>query len=94
MKTQITKLENKLLKAVQNFTAEDFGSDSAAWAYVHELSAEYNPFNINTNQLRGLLTTLQTKGVLKLILQDKDCGGSYVEIKDIKKQVNGQMLEV
>jgi hypothetical protein len=82
MTTQITKLENQVLKAIQNFTAEDFESDSGNWAYVHELSASYNPYNVNTNQLRGLLTTLQTKGVIELVLQDEDCGGSYVEITD------------
>ena len=82
MKTQITKLENQVLKAIQHFTAEDFTSDDGNWAYVHELSDSYNPYHINTSKLRGLLTTLQTKNILDVVIQDKDCGGSYVVIRD------------
>jgi hypothetical protein len=82
MKTQITKLENQVLKAIQHFTSEDFSSDDGNWAYVHELSDSFNPFHINTIKLRGLLTTLQTKNILDVVIQDKDCGGSYVVIRD------------
>lgn len=82
MKTQITKLENQVLKAIQHFTSEDFTSDDGNWAYLHELSSSSNPYHINTSKLRGLLTTLQTKNILDLTIQDEDCGGSYVVIKD------------
>lgn len=82
MKTQITKLENQVLKAIQHFTAEDFSTDTGNWAYIDELSCSYNPFNLDKNILRALLTTLQTKNILDVVIQDKDCGGSYVVIKD------------
>lgn len=82
MKTQITKLENQVLKAIQHFTSEDFNSDTGNWAYIHELSCPYNPFYVDRNQLRALLTTLQTKNILDVVIQSADVGDSYVEIKN------------
>ena len=73
MKTQITQLENQVLKSIQRFTSEDFSSDTGNWAYVHEIAE-----SIDVRQLRGLITTLQSKGVLQLI----DDYNSYVEISD------------
>ncbi len=73
MKTQITNNENQVLKAIQNFTAEDFGSDSPAWCNVHEI-------NIDSRQLRALITTLSTKGILTLIDDEGFADGSFVEI--------------
>jgi len=73
MKTQITKLENEVLKEVQKFTSEDFGSDIAAWCNVIEI-------NINTRQLRALISTLSQKGILTLTDDGGFGDGSWVDI--------------
>ena len=82
MRTQITKLENQVLKAIQNFTAEDFSSDSAAWSYVHEI-------DMDSKKLRALITTLSQKGILTLIDDEGYGDGSYVDINENFYELTG-----
>jgi len=83
MKTQITNNENQVLKQIQIFTAEDFSSDSAAWCNVHEI-------DIDSRQLRALITTLSQKGILTLTDDEGYGDGSYVTInKDFYKLTGG-----
>lgn len=72
MKTQITKLEMEVLNAIQEFTAEGFTSDTGNWAYVKDIE-------FDSRQLRALLTTLNTKGIL---IYDSTYDGNYVEIQE------------
>ena len=69
---KITHLEKQVLDAIQTFTAEDFTSDNGNWAYVNELAETIDP-----SKLRGLLTTLQLKGILNFGQTDYD---NYVEV--------------
>ena len=71
MTTKITQLEKQVLDAIQTFTAENFTSENGNWAYVHYLS-----YTIDPSKLRGLITTLQSKGILNLIEDFKN----YVEV--------------
>ena len=71
--TKITNNENQVLKQIQNFTAEDFGSDSPAWCNVHEI-------DIDSRQLRALISTLSQKGILTLTDDGGFGDGSFVTI--------------
>jgi hypothetical protein len=77
MKTQITKLENQVLKSIQRFTSEDFSSDTGNWAYVHEIAE-----SIDIRQLRALISTLCQKGILYHEDNEGGFDGSYVEVTE------------
>lgn len=65
MKTQITKLENQLLKAIQEFTAEGFTSDNGNWAYVRDIiENENNSYSMSAYSGRGVISSLIQKGIL------------------------------
>ena len=88
MKTQITKLENEVLKGIQKFTSEDFGSDSAAWANVHEISETIEP-----KKLRALISTLSQKGILNHVSDEGLADGSYVEVENKYFELTGNVTE-
>ena len=88
MKTQITKLENEVLKGIQKFTSEDFGSDSAAWANVHEISETIEP-----KKLRALISTLSQKGILIHVSDEGLADGPYVEVKNKYFTLTGNHTE-
>lgn len=75
--TQITKLEMTVLNAIQQWTAEEFSSDNGNWAYVHEIAAK-----VNGSQLRALITTLKSKGVLDWDSNEYGFDGPFVTIQD------------
>ena len=77
MKTQITKLENQVLKSIQRFTSEDFSSDNGNWAYVNEIAE-----SIDIRQLRALISTLCQKGILYHVDNEGGFDGSYVEVTE------------
>ncbi len=86
MKTQITNNENQLLKQVQIFTAEWFGSDSPAWANVNELE-------MDTKIVRALISTLSQKDILTLT-KDGGCGdGNVININEDFYALTGEFTE-
>lgn len=78
MKTvQITKLEMSVLNAIQEFTAEEFTSDNGNWSYVHEIATK-----VDGSQLRALITTLKSKGVIEWDSNTGGVDGAFVMIND------------
>ena len=75
--TQITKLEMTVLNAIQQWTAKEFTSDNGNWAYVHEIADK-----VNASQLRALITTLKSKGVLDWDSNEGGFDGAFVTIKN------------
>lgn len=72
--TKITKLEMQVLQAAQEWVATEFESESGNWAYLHELDS------IDARQLRALVTTLQSKGIVYLDYSDVD--GAFIVINN------------
>lgn len=89
MNTQITKLENQVLKAIQEFTAECFTSDNGNWAYVHEIiDNEYNNNSLSATIGRGVISSLIQKGIL---VHDNYSG--YVTITENYYKETGEITQ-
>jgi|DEB0MinimDraft_6_1074348.scaffolds.fasta_scaffold24931_2 hypothetical protein len=73
---QITKLEMSVLNAIQEFTAEEFTSSTGNWAYVHEIATK-----VDGSQLRALITTLKSKGVIEWDSNTDGVDGAFVIIQ-------------
>ncbi len=78
---QITKLENQVLLAIQDFTAECFTSSNGNWAYIHEIfDNKYNDYSMEARIGRGVISSLIQKGILTY--DESEIDGGYVEITE------------